>query len=141
MARGSNAQTQPGRQARVPAVLEMAALEDLGPKTRYVICNAPLNILAYAIVDQVVKRNDEIEKENERRAAHGLPPRPYIDPKDPSVDHFMAKHILNDNLRLLLKERSMEDAQAGVVPMEGRQSSKSMREQHRSERASRRAMR
>lgn len=141
MRRGSNAARQPGVTDRVPAVIEMAALEDLGPKTRYVICNSPLGMLATAIVDQVTNKNDEIEKENEQRAAQGLPQRPYIDPKDPSVDHFLAKQILEHNFELISKDRSFADARAGLTPMTGRQSPKSLREQRRAERASRRMMR
>lgn len=139
--RGNNAKTQPGQQGAIPVELELAALDDLGPKTRFAICNAPLGTLAYAVIDQVIKRNDKIEAENILRAEQGLTQRPYIDPKDPRLDEFMAKHILSTNFQLLLKERSIEDAQAGIIPMRGRQSPKSLREQRRAERASRRMMR
>jgi hypothetical protein len=137
----TNAVSQPGLQARIPAVLELAALDDLGPKARFALTHAPLATLAYAIVDQVLKRNELIEIENEQRAAEGLPLRPYIDPKDPRLDALFAQQIVADQVGLLARERSIEDARAGVIPMRGRQSPKSLREQRRAERASRRMMR
>lgn len=141
MRRGSNAAQQPGLQNTIPAVLELAALDDLGPKTRFAITHAPLSVLAYAVVTQVIERNEQIERENEIREAQGLPLRSYVDPKDPQLDALFAQHIVVDQIGLLAKERSIEDARAGVIPMHGRQSAKSLREQRRAERASRRFMR
>lgn len=139
--RGDNARTQPGLQHAVPIELELAALEDLGPKARFAITNAPLGTLAYALIVQVMDRNDKIEAENVERAAKGLPLRPYVDPKEPVLDELFAKHILKFNFESLKVERSIEDSLAGLKPMIGRQSPKSAREQRRAERASRRMMR
>lgn len=137
----SNAGRQPGLQGAVPVEFELAALDDLGPRTKFAIVNSPLNTLAYAVIDQVIRKNDEIEAENEHRAAQGLPLRPYVDPKDPRLDALFAQHVVNDQFKLLQQERGVVEARAGITPMNGRQSAKSLREQRRAERASRRMMR
>lgn len=138
--RGSNAsrQSQPGVNAGVPAVLELAALDDLGPLTRAAICNAPLGVLAYSIVSQVVGVNDKIHAENIQRAALDMPLRPYLDPKDPRLDFNLAKGVKQHQFNLLAADRTPEDAQMGLVPLRGRPSPKSMREQRKAMRGTRR---
>jgi hypothetical protein len=131
----SNAINQPGRSAGVPAVLEMAALDDLGPATRWAIRNSPLPILAYSITSQIVELNDKIEGENEVRAARGLPLRPYADPKDPRLDERLAQGVLQTQAKLLLDEGvQIQDVQAGMKPLVSRPSPKTLRERRRTQR-------
>ncbi len=136
--RGSNAARQPGRNEGVPVEIEMAALDDLGPRARAAICNAPLGTLAVSIVSQVVDVNNKIEAENEQRAALGLPLRPYLDPREPGLDANLAAGIINYNFKLLCLDRPEEDARSGIIPLRPRPSPKSMREQHKAMRGARR---
>jgi hypothetical protein len=115
--RNHNARYQPGNHAAIPVELEFAAMEDLGPLTRRAICDAPLGMLAVPIVDQIIARNDQIEEENRKRATQGAPQIPYLDPKEPRLDAFMAQHVTKHNYELLLKERAPIDALAGVQPL------------------------
>lgn len=136
--RGSNAVRQPGRNEGVPVELELAALDDLGPRARSAVCNAPLGVLAFSIVSQIVDMNDKIEAENNERASKGLPLRQYLDPKHPDLDARLANGVISNQVELLRTERSNIDATAGVRPLRARPSAKSVREQRRSDRASRR---
>lgn len=138
--RGSNSGIgTPGQHALVPGHLEMAALEDLGPRTRYALANAPLKVLAYSIVSQIIDFNDRVHAENERRAAAGLAPKPYLDPKSPDLDDRLARGVVSNQLDLLQQDRSIEDAIAGVTPLNRQPSPKSAREQRKAERLARRA--
>lgn len=131
----SNAINQPGRSAGVPAVLEMAALDDLGPKTRWAIRNSPLPILAYSITAQIIELNDKIESENAERADRGLPLRPYADPKDPRLDERLAQGVMQTQAQLLLDDGvQIQDVQSGMKPLISRPSPKTMRERRRSAR-------
>lgn len=133
--RGSNAINQPGRNAAIPAVLEMAALDDLGPKTRWAIRNGPLEILAYSITSQIVELNDKIELENQERAAAGRPLRPYADPKDPALDARLAQGVLSQQYQLLVGDGiASQDALDGCRPLQSKPSPKTMRERRRTER-------
>jgi hypothetical protein len=136
--RGSNAARQPGRNEGVPVEIEMAALDDLGPRARAAICNAPLGTLAVSIVSQVVDVNNKIEAENEQRAAAGLQLRPYLDPKEPRLDANLAAGITDYNFRLLCIDRPVEDARSGVIPLRPRPSPHSVREQRKAMRGARR---
>lgn len=130
--RGSNGGgNHPGRNDRVPAVLDFASLDDLGPQARAVIVNGPLPTLAYPIVKQIVDKNDAIEKENEKRAELGLPLKPYLDPKDPNFDNFLASNLVQHNVKLLLEDRDPEFAHAGIIPLRGRYNPKTEREQRK----------
>lgn len=128
----------PGRVERVPAQLEMAALEDLGPKTLRAIDHSPLPILAHSVVVQLIEANAKIEKINERLVAAGLPERPYLDAKHPALDEALAKGIMQDTLKLLASERSIDDALAGMKPLRGQMSAKTTRENARYKRQARR---
>lgn len=134
-------ENNPGRVEGVPVELELAALDDLGPKARYAVCNGPLPVLAYSVVIQLIEHNNKIKTKNEQLEAAGLPLRPYLDAKDPALDEALAKGIMQNNLNLLATERSIEDSLAGLRPMRGKPSAKSAREQLRTDRLSRRAMR
>lgn len=129
--RGSNTGHHPGTNGRVPAVFDFASLDDLGPQTRAVIVNAPLPVLAYPVLKQIIDRNDTIEKENEQREAAGLALRPYLDPQDPRLDGFMAQQILQYNVELMCKDREREFAEDGIVPLRGRYNPKTEREQRK----------
>lgn len=136
--RGSNTGNHAGITGAVPSVFDLAALEDLGPRVRAVIVNAPIKMLAYPILKQIMDRNTVIEKENEQSAKFGGVQRPYLDPMDPQLDDFLAKQLLKFNFDLLLKDRELEFATAGVIPLRPRPSPKSIREQRRAMRGARR---
>lgn len=137
--RGSNSGIgTPGAHALVLGEEEVAAMEDLGPKTRHAIDNAPLKMLATSIVSQVIDINDKIYEENQQRAQQGLPQRRYLDPKDPQLDENLARGVISYNLDLLQRDRSIGDAMAGVIPLHGRPSPKSIREQRKAMRGARR---
>lgn len=128
----SNAINQPGRSAGVPAVLEMAALDDLGPRTRWAIRNSPLPILAYSITSQFVELNDRIEKENQERAAAGRPLRPYVDPRDDELDRRIAKGVMESQAQLLLDDGvQIQDVNSGLKPLVSKPSPKTLRERRR----------
>lgn len=138
--RGSNSGVgTPGRHESVLGVLEMAALEDLGPKTRYALANAPLKILATSIVSQIIDINNKIEAENAEREARELPLRPYVDPKDPALDARLAQGVVSNQFELLHRDRSIDEAMAGVVPLRAKPNPKSAREQIKAARLARRA--
>jgi hypothetical protein len=138
--RGSNIGIgTPGAQALVPGYMELASMEDLGPKTRAAIDHAPIKILATSIVSQIIDVNEKIYEQNITLAEEGKPQRPYLDPKSPDLDARLANGVLSHQVDLLHQDRSIEDAMAGVIPLRARPSPKSMREQRRSERAARRA--
>lgn len=131
----SNGINQPGRSARVPAVLEMAALDDLGPATRWAIRNSPLPILAYSITSQIIELNDKIELENEQRAAAGRPLRPYADPKSPDLDQRLANGVMQTQAKLMLDEGvQLQDVQSGMKPLVSKPSAKTLRERRRTQR-------
>lgn len=131
----SNAINQPAPTRGVATVLEMAALDDLGPRTRWAILNSPLPLLAYSITAQIVELNDKIELENEQRVARGLPQRPYADPNDPALDERLARGILATQYNMLLSDGvQSQDAQAAIKPLVGKPSPKTMRERRRTER-------
>jgi hypothetical protein len=132
--RGSNAARQPGPSMRVSGVEEMAAMMDLGPKTRFAISNAPLSVLATPIVMQIIARNDTIEEENKVRLELGMPMLRYLDPQHPQIDEALARGVLEHQLGLLMTERSIEDALAGVKPLRARPSPRSVREQRQARR-------
>lgn len=129
--RGSNGAAHPGQNGRIPTVLDLAALDDLGPQARAALVNAPLPILAYPVLKQVMDRNELIEQENIERAERGEKQKPYLDPNDARLDAFLADNILQYNVELLMKDRGREFATAGVVPLKARYNPKTERDQRR----------
>ena len=122
-------------QGAVPAHIEMAALEDLGPRARYALLNMPLPILAAPIISQIVEHNDKIEAENNKRFDLDLPQMPYLDPKHPAVDQKIAQSIVDMACGLLRLDSVPEiDVKASLRPLIGRPSPKSLREQRRARR-------
>lgn len=124
-------------QGAVPAYVEMAALEDLGPCARHALLNLPLPILAAPVISKIVEHNDKIEKENERRQSEGwlLPQIPYLDPKHPAVDQKIAQSLIDMACGLLRLDNVAEiDVKASLRPLVGRPSPKSLREQRRARR-------
>lgn len=122
-----------GFRAAVPIDLEMAALEDLGPMARSAICASALPTLSYSIVSQVIAYNEKIEAENEQRVAHGLHPKPYLDPKQPELDLSLAKGIFQHTAQLILKDGTEEGARESLKVLEARPSARSARERRRTE--------
>lgn len=105
----SNAINQPGQQAVVSATEEMAALDSLGPILRKVITNAPLQVLAFPIRQQIAEHN---AKEGNIK----------MDPLNPEIDAALARGLIAENFKLLrddcfLNNRPIEDAKAGVNPL------------------------
>lgn len=128
---GSNSGNAPGQHKLVLGIQEMAALEDLGPKTRHALTNAPLKIHAVSIVSQIIDVNDQIEAENHKRAAAGQPQRPYLDPKNPDLDARLANGVLQHNVELLSADRGIEEAIRGVRPLKARYNPKTERDQRK----------
>lgn len=125
-------------QGAIPVDIEMAALDDLGPRARGALLNLPLPILAAPIIAQIVEHNDKIEKENERRLTEGLllPQMPYIDPKHPMVDQKIAQSLVDMACGLLRLDHVAEiDVKASLRPLVGIPSAKSIREQRRAMRS------
>lgn len=127
-----------GNAMAVPEVLELAALEDLGPLTRRAICESPLPTLAVSIVEQVIAVNDKIEAENKLRAERGLPQRGYIDPKHPELDRRFAIGVVENNFKIIagdqeLGDRALDWAKMGCRPLIGRPSAKTARERRKTE--------
>lgn len=122
---------------------ELAALQDLGPKCRHLLTHGPMPVLATPIVLQIIQQNDKIEAENERRAQANMPLRPYLDPKDPRLDDFLAQQLLKFHLDTMMKDgaATIDRAMDGLKPLVGKRSPKSAREQAKSDRLARRYMR
>lgn len=138
-ARQSNA-SLPGYETEVPGVIEMAALEDLGPRTIFTLKNMPLPMLAAGVISQIVEFNDKIEAENRRRVDEqlDLPQLPYLDPKDPQVDRRIAQSLVAQCATHLRRDNVLEvDVQKAFLPLTGKPSPKSIREQRRAMRSSR----
>lgn len=125
--RGSNG-VAPGRVDRVPADLEMAALDDLGPLCRQVIVNGPLSFLAYSVVSQIIEENDRREKENQRRLGTDQPQLPYVDPKEPEMDRRLAEGLLGHNFNLIRQDRTEDDARMALKQLRPKFSAKTARE-------------
>lgn len=122
----------------VPELLELAALEDLGPLTRRAICESPLPTLAYSIVSQVIEINDKIEAENMQRAERDLPQLKYVDPKEPELDRRLAIGVVENNFKMIagdveLGDRAVEWAKMGARPLVGIPSAKTARERRKTE--------
>jgi hypothetical protein len=115
--RSSNGANHLGRTGRVPAVLELAALDDLGPQARSVIVYGPIPLLAYPVMVQIMDRNEAIEQENIRREFAGLPLRQYLNPKEPALDALIAKALADQSLTVMLKDREMDFALQGMKPL------------------------
>ena len=138
MRRGSNGANVPAdRHARVSGVLEMAALDDLGPLTRRAICESPLPTLACTIVSQIIELNDKIEAENKLRAERDMPQRAYVDPKHPDLDRRLAAGVFQNNYMIILNDPELEHAEdharMGIKPLVPKLSAKTARERRRTE--------
>lgn len=133
--RTSNSTMGPQFSGKVPGVLEMAALEDLGPRAVHALKNLPLPILASPIIQQIVDYNEKIEAENNRRFELDVPQLPYIDPKNPEVDQKIAQSLVDMTCGLLRLDKIEEvDVKASLRPLVGRPSPRSLREQRRAQR-------
>lgn len=76
------------------------AFDSFGPEVRRALQEAPIKVLAAAILKECQQAN--------------------IDPTNPFVDHHIAGNILRGTLRVLLVDRSEEDAKLGMRPMVAR---------------------
>jgi hypothetical protein len=133
--RKSNSSMGPQFSGTVLGVVEMAALEDLGPRTVHALKNLPLPMLAAPIVQQIVDYNEKIEAENNRRFELDVPQLPYIDPKNPEVDQKIAQSLVDMTCGLLRLDKIEEvDVKASLRPLVGRPSPRSLREQRRAQR-------
>lgn len=88
---GNNAYGKYNR-AETSSELEMAALDEFGPKSRAAIVNAPIQILAVAILETVLNKI------------------PNIDLKRSDVDASIAHGIQNNTYHLLLQDREPKDS-------------------------------
>lgn len=117
---------------------EMAALDDLGPRTRRAICESPLNFLAVTIVSQIIEINDKIEAENEQRQKRGEPLRPYVDPKNPDLDQRLAIGVVESGFTAIandeeLGDRALECARMGIKTLVARPTARTARERRKTE--------
>ena len=104
---------------------EMAALDQLGPLTRQAIYNSPIRYAATPVLQQV----RDYEKELQAKAPPNFVVR--LDPKDPRLDAALAKGLIQRSIEIVMKDRSEQDAKAGVVPLVPKIGVKSIREQRR----------
>jgi len=84
-------------------------MERLGPLTRQALAEAPIQILAYPILSQIlairpVPGNDEIR----------------LDPQDPRLDACLAEGVRKEALKNLLIDRDPIDAHSGIIPLRPR---------------------
>jgi hypothetical protein len=112
----NNAVGQGGMIATVHIRVELDAMEQLGPLTRAAIADAPFNVLAKPILDQIL-------------AIRPVPGRDDIrlDPKDPRLDACMADGVHKEAFKRLLVDRSEVDARSGVIPLRPRQNARRRR--------------
>lgn len=116
---------------------EFEAYDQLGPAVRQALREGPIKSSSLAILDQIKAKNDQIEAENAVRILDGRPLMRLLDPQDPALDVYLARSFLGLNMQTLMKDRSEADAMLGVTPIRPVISTKSIREQRRSLRASR----
>lgn len=109
---------------------EMAALEELGPLTRRAICDAPIRFSAVPILQQL----KEFEQEQLKKIPEEVRSRYRINFSDPALDAHVARGLVEESRRLLLKDCTEQDANLGVIPLVPKISVKSIREQRRSAR-------
>lgn len=109
---------------------EMAALEQLGPVTRSAIANSPIRYAALPVLKQIKDFCDEQLKmvAPEMREMYR---RGRFNPQNPELDSFIAKGLIEDARKTILKDRSEHDAQIGVVPLVPKITVKTLREQRR----------
>jgi hypothetical protein len=106
---------------------EMNALDQLGPLARQVIYDSPIRYSAGAVLKQL---RDYEESERQK-----LPPEirhlVHLNPRDPKIDAAIAKGLVDDSIKTMLKDRSEQDAMLGVKPLVPKIGVKTMREQRR----------
>lgn len=109
--RGDNVGNHKGPLGVVDAVFEMECFEELGPISRLAIIESPLKVLAAPIVLDIYKFEEEKRKTN---------PEFYLNLQDPRLDAAVAKGIRSDSLRVVLADRTEEEAKAGMIPLRPR---------------------
>jgi hypothetical protein len=98
--RGDNTGSFKVLQATTPVEEEMAALEKLGRNSRQSLYDAPMKISALSILNDIVSAG--------------------YDPKDPDIDRFVSRGIMVESMRVIMRDRSKEDAELGVRPLRRR---------------------
>lgn len=101
-------------QAVTPVGEEMDALEALGRNSRHALYDAPMKISALSILRDITAAG--------------------YDPKDPDIDRFVSRGIVLESMKVLMRDRPLQDAELGVRPIRAVISVKSIREQRRSAR-------
>jgi hypothetical protein len=89
-----------GQIAVIPYDVEILAFDSLGPLVRAALNDSPVKILAFPIVQELL----------------GLG----LNPCDPRIDAMAAHNLRVGARNVLLKDRSMEDAQLGMRPLRAR---------------------
>lgn len=107
-----------------PTNLEMAALEQIGPKARRAIRDAPLRISAQPILQQL----KEFEQEQLKRIPPEVRQNYRMNFADPVFDEFVARGIREEARNMLMNDCSEQDANLGVTPLVAKISVKSLRE-------------
>lgn len=85
---------------------EMMAFEQLGPRARRALDEAPIKILAAPVVAQV----------RALEAAKGQA----FDMQDPELDRLLARGIAENALRFIAVDRGPDDVALGMTPMRPR---------------------
>ena len=109
---------------------EMEALDTLGPLTRAMIHESPIRFSAAAILKQF----RDFEEKQRAKFPERVRDRFHLDPQDPRLDRMIAEQLPEQSLETIRKDRSEEDAQAGIRPLRANITVKSIREQRRSAR-------
>jgi hypothetical protein len=99
----SNAGEIKGEQAVVSYEDEMAALDAFGPHTRHALCNAPISVLASAILEQV--------REGQSRGSFPANIR------DRDIDAWLARRVLMGCYDLICRDRAERDARLAMQPL------------------------
>lgn len=111
--RGDNAKGFDINVGRVDLDTEFESMDQLGPNARQALRDSPIKWLAYAIVKQIAEAEEEIRAKlpEDQRENFSL------DLQHPDLDRNIARGIMLQSMQTLLKDRSNEDAAAGIVPL------------------------
>lgn len=129
--RGDNVNHHNVMYLRSSAMEEFEAFEALGPAMQGVLRDGPIKSSAIAVLQNITDKNAELELKNETRAKFGEPPLKLLDPRDPILDAYLARAFLQLNAQAIMKDRTPEFAQMGIVPLVGRYNPKTERDQRR----------
>lgn len=102
---------------RSDASEEFDAFDQLGPGLKQALRDGPIKCSSIAILQQIADKNREIELQNVDRERMGWPPRPLLDPKNPELDAFLVRGLVELNVKTISLDRHIDDALLSVKPL------------------------